>query len=72
MFVAVNLGAGWHKHVFGESHSSQAAVGALHPPDCLLAALPDYHHQIHVAVIGWRAPSMGTEQIDFLRLKFGF
>jgi hypothetical protein len=69
MFVAVNLGAGWNKHVFGKAQSCQAAMGALHSPDGFLAALSDNYHQIHIAVIVRNAPRVRTEQINFLRLK---
>jgi hypothetical protein len=47
-------------------------LGALVAPDRPLVALGQNHHQVHVAVIGRRAPSVRTEQINFLRLKLGF
>jgi hypothetical protein len=71
VLVTVNLGACRNKHVLGKTHAGQAAMRALHPPDCLFAALADYHHQTHVAVIGRSSPGVRTKQIDFLRLKLG-
>lgn len=72
MFVAVNLRARGDKHVLGKTQPAQTAVRPLHPPNCLLAAVADNDHEIHVAVLGWRAPCVRTEQINLLRLKFGF
>ena len=72
MFVAVNLRTRGHEHVLGKTQPAQTAVCPLHPPDGLLAAVADNDHEIHVAVLGRRAPGVRTEQINLLRLKFGF
>src|SRR5665213_1404829 len=72
MLVAINLGASRHKHVFGKTHSTQTMVGALHPLDVAFFAGGNNDHQIYITVIRRRAPRVRAEQINFLRLKFGF
>jgi hypothetical protein len=70
VLVAVHLGARGHQHVFGEADASQAVVGALHSFDRSFIALRHDHHQVHVAVIGRRAPGVRAEKPDLFGLKF--
>ena len=71
MFVAIYLRARGHEHVFRETDSSQAKVGALRPFDGGLCAVGYDDHEVHIAVVSRRTPGARTEQPNLLRLKFG-
>ena len=72
MAITVKLGAGVDKNILGKTDSPQAAVRPLHPADSPLTAFLDDDHEIHVAVFRGRAPRVRAEQINLLRLEFGF
>src|ERR1019366_7985193 len=58
VFIAINLGARRHQHIFRKPHATQTTVGALHPFDVAFVAVADDDHQIHVTIFRRRAPSM--------------
>ena len=71
VFVPIYLPARGHEHVFRETDSSQAKVGALRPLDGRLCALGYDDHKVHIAVLSRRTPGVRAEQPNLLRLKFG-
>ncbi len=72
VFVAIHLGARGHEHILGETDAPQATMGALHPLDGAFRALGHDDHEVHIAVVRGRAPSVRAEQPDLFRLKFRF
>jgi len=72
MSVAVKFWPRVDQHVLGEADSAQTSLGALHPPDGSFVAARHNDHQVNIAVFSGRAPGVGAEQPDSLRLKFGF
>ena len=72
MPVAVKFGPGVDQHIFGEADAAQTSLSALHPADGALVAGGYNDHQVHVAVLSGRAPSVRAGEPDLLRLKFGF
>lgn len=70
--VAVELGASLDEHIFAHVQIAETVMRPLHPPNGFLAAVADNDHQIHVAVLMWRARSVRAKEINFLRLELGF
>ena len=68
--AAVELRSYVDWHIFGEADSAQTALSALHPADRAFVAGGQDDHQVHITVLGGRAPSARAEEPDLLRLKF--
>ena len=70
MLVAIHFAPRPHQHVGGHGQPAEAFLGALVASNRALVALWQNHHQVHIAVLGGRAPGVRAEQPDLLRLKF--
>jgi len=69
------LDRGWrasasHQDVLGEPNTGEALVRTLHPLDGAVVAVPNDHHEVHVAVIVRLAPGVRTEQPNLFGMKF--
>lgn len=65
----LDFGAGLDDNVAGHAEAEQGAVGGLCPLVGRQIGVSDDHEQVEIAVRAGRAPSVGAEQDDPLRVQ---
>lgn len=72
VFVAVDFAPRPHHHISRNGEPSETFLGALGALNGSFVAARHNDHEVNVAVFSGRAPSVRTEEINFLRLKLDF